>query len=349
MVVFATLAVGASAQPPDLGPLPEQGVLLLRNGQSIQGKITRAGELYYVALPHGEIRVKAADVEFCCRDLEQGYRRKRAAICVGNVQDHLRLAQWCQGHGLLGYAARELADAIDADPRHPMIGVLKRRLDLARQPPKEPSQPAKPIDRPPSPEDLDGLVRGLPSGSVESFKQAIQPMLINHCTAAACHGPDTQAKFRLLRIPVGRPPSRLVTQRNLQATLQSVDRQQPAASPLLTVPVRPHATAKTAIFTNRQVAQYQRLVEWVRQVADRPEAKVPATVVPKEKPPVQAMAAESPGPGFHSPPADQQPAVEPKLKDPFAETFPLQPDLPGVQFVPIDPFDPEIFNRRYFP
>ena len=43
--------------------------------------------------------------------LEEGYQRKRAAMAMDNVQDHLELAQWCQRHGLYRFAADELAAA----------------------------------------------------------------------------------------------------------------------------------------------------------------------------------------------------------------------------------------------
>ncbi len=361
LVASVLLAVGARAQQLEPGPMPEPGVLLLRNGHSIHGKITRAGELYYIALPHGEIRVKATDVELYCRNLEEGYLRKRALIGSADVGDHIQLAQWCLRHKLLDQADEELADARHSDSRHPMIGILQRRLELAREPPRPPAPPDQPIDTPPpSMEDLQRLVRGMPAGSVETFTRQVQPVLIHNCTAVGCHGPATTTRFRLLRIPAVGPPSRLVTQRNLQATLPWVDRQQPAASPLLTAPIRPHGTAKTAVFTHQQITQYKRLVDWVHQVAQHPQSEVPATVVPREKPPVRAMSAERYESGFSLPqqsPTTQPPLSKPDIRDPFAETPltppeslmpPESPESPKAEFVPIDPFDPEIFNRRYF-
>ena len=350
--VAIILAVTAAPRAQELDLGPEPGVLLLRNGQVIEGKITRAGDLYYVTLPNGEIRIRAADVEFCCPNLEEGYRSKRAAVRLGNVHDHLELAQWSLRHGLFGHAGRELADALDADPTHPMIGVLERRLKMAMQPPATPPQPAKPSNPAPSLEGLDRLVRGMPPGSVETFAERIQPLLMNNCTAAGCHGQGSETDFRLLRVPVGRPPSRRLTQRNLHATLQLIDREKPSASPLLTAPIRPHGTAKTAIFTDRQITQYRWMVDWVRRVAERPEPEVPATVAPQEKPPVRAMPAESGG--FDSPrpeashPADRQIVAEAVEKG----LLPLRPKVKRgaslPRFVPADPFDPEIFNRRFF-
>lgn len=369
--ILAVLTTLTPAGQPGLEPVPQKGVLLLRNGGLLRGEITRAGDLYYVALPDGEIRIRAAEVECCCRDLEEGYRRKRGDIQLGNVHDHLRLAQWCLRHGLLGHAGRELADALEADPAHPMIGVLRRRLQTAMEPtssegpgvgdpPIKPRPPARPIDRPASLEELDRLVRGLPPGAVRTFTETIQPLLMNHCGTAACHGPGAESEFRLLRMPPGRPPSRRLTQRNLHAALRWIDREDPAASPLLTAPAAPHGTAKKAIFDKGQAVQYRRLLDWVGQVAPPQRPKAPETVTPKEKPPVPAMAAGLLGPGSPLPktpgPSSRQPAAKPGPPA-GAESGGQRP--PGIGssvkrgaalplFVPVDPFDPEIFNRRYF-
>jgi len=353
LVGAATMAavMTATAEEFDLKPVPENGVVLLRNGQVIEGRISRAGDLYYVALPNGEIRIKAAEVEFCCRDLEEGYVKKRASIQPGDVRDHLRLAQWCLRHELFGRTGKELADALEVEPTHPLIEVLDRRLRLSMQRPMKPSTPAKPIERVPLPDDIDRLARDIPPGSVEVFTQTIQPLLINNCAAASCHGPGTTAEFRLSRFPIGSPPSRTITQQNLQATARWIDRDTPSASRLLTATIQPHATAKTAIFSGPKIAQYERLKGWVYQVAGRPVPSASATSARREDMPMPTMPPESPGFVFPDPAAtpipEQKPAMQPGVENPFGKPFPHHPDVPGAPYVPIDSFDPEIFNRRH--
>ena len=77
-------------------------MVVLRNGEVIEGRISRDEGVYIVDLPNGRIRIRQANVELVCSSLEEGYRRKRASIQVGNVHDHLELAQWCMRHNLLG-------------------------------------------------------------------------------------------------------------------------------------------------------------------------------------------------------------------------------------------------------
>ncbi len=355
VAAILVLATAAAAEP--LGLEPASGVLLLRNGQAIEGKISKAGEIYYIALPNGQIRVRAGDVELYCRTLEDGYRQKRAAIRAGSVHDHLRLARWCLRHELFGRAAGELADAMDADPRHPMIDLLGRQLKTAMEPPKKPSQPRQPAVAIVSPEDLDRLVRGMPAGTVETFTQKIQPVLVNNCTTAGCHGPGTKTDFHLQRIPVGGPPSRRTTQRNLHATLQWIDRSDPAASRLLTAAIRPHGTTNTPVFTSPQVTQFKWLVDWVQRVAAGEKPRTPVMADPHVRPavytePAETPDAETPDAGALPPQASTE---QPPLTESDGEQQPLmQPSAakrgaPPPRFVPVDAFDPEIFNRRYFP
>ena len=346
VLVLAAAALGG--EPFGLQPVPEQGVLLLHNGQTLSGRITRAGELYYVSFPNGEIRVKADDVEFHCRDIDEGYRRKRAAIQAGDVVEHIRMAQWCLRHELFGHATMELADAMAADPTHPVIGLLQRRLQLAISPQPEPSCKSESVSAVSSLsfEQLDQMVREMPPGAVETFTQTIQPVLMNNCSTAACHGPGTATKYRLERISKGRPPSRRMTQRNLHATLQWINRRDPTDSRLLTAPTGPHGTAKAAVFSEHQVLQYKRMVDWVCRLSGRNQPEVPKTVDPAAQPAVQAMADSAQS--AVSPAVFEQPVENVEVERPPVAGPSIKRGAELKQFVPADPFDPEIFNRRFF-
>ena len=257
---------------------PDRQILVLRNGETLAGRITQEGGLFVVALSDGQIRVKAADVELVCGSLEEGYRGKRSVIQVGNVHQHLELAQWCLRHGLLGPAAVELADATTADPNHRMLGALRHRLKMALEPPVQASAgtASKPMSVP-SNDKLDRMVRSLPRGVVETFTQSVQPVLMNNCATSECHGPQAASDLRLFRATAGRSVSRRITQRNLHAVLSFVDCQNPAASQLLIVPTGPHGTVEHAIFSRHQAAQFQRLVNWTNQLAGQSSPELPPT------------------------------------------------------------------------
>ena len=268
--LLAAAVLPAKGQAPTDMP-PSQGMVILRNGEVIEGKISRDEGIYIVNLPNGRIRIKQANVELVCKSLEEGYRRKRAIIQVGNVHDHLDLAEWCLRHNLLGPATIELADATVADPKNPMIAALRHRLKMAMEPPPPAELHSKTLFTPgPSNDDLDRMVRGMPRGSVETFTQSVQPLLLNNCATSGCHGPQSENGLRLWHIAAGRPSSRRTTQRNLCSALQFIDRENPSASRLLTAATKPHGTLQHPIFSEHHTLQYQRLLDWANQIA-RPE------------------------------------------------------------------------------
>lgn len=343
---FTVAVAFAAAEPFELGPIPVAGVLVLRNGQTVAGTLTRAGDHFFVALPEGEIRLRADDVEMACRNLNEAYAQKRAVMPLGDAHRHIDLAGWCMRHGLLGPAASELADAMQASPTHPMIPVLRRRLEMTMHPEEELTK-TQDKDTGPSRDELDALVRRLPARTVETFAAEVQPLLMNNCTTAGCHGPDSQHTFRLLRVPRNRPGGRRLTQQNLHAALQWVDRTAPENSKLLTVPIEPHGGMDRPVFTQREISQIRQLAEWTTRLRT-PDSReeIPASVLRFEQPmaltpPAQASLVQEAPFSEESTPTDTSP-------EPLEGASRVQRGAPLQGFVPADTFDPAIFNRQFF-
>ncbi|MBI3837992.1 MAG: hypothetical protein HY288_08670 [Planctomycetia bacterium] len=350
----------------DLTLSPQPGILLLHNGEMIEGAITAAGDRYDVNLKDGEIHVPRSSVAIVCRTIEECYLHRRAGIAQERVQDHLELAEWCLRNRLLESAEKELADARTADAGHPKIRLLEVRLKLSKESPKS-TEPINAPEKNVSKEQLDRLVRNLPAGSMETFTLTIQPLLLNYCTKG-CHTPQSAGALRLQRIPLTKAGGRYPTQRNLQAALALVDRNKPDESLLLQVPIRPHGTAKVPIFTDREQAQYKQLVQWVYLVANAKQAPPPVSLEERGSPLLQKVPSNEPPPAEPQTKPSQKRGRESFLdgddeKDSrplFSEQFRtvrqhgqlvLRPvarraDTAG-DFVPKDTFDPEIFNRRY--
>ena len=354
--LFALLAVLLIALPAraggdDILTDGRDGVLLLRNGEVIRGRIASAGDDYDVGLPDGEIRIRAVDVEFVGRDIEQCYEQQRSAIESGKPEEHLSLAEWCLRHRLLKQAAHEIGDAVALEPAHPKIALLERRLKLlAEETQSEKAPRGKPTERV-QVEQLDRMVRGMPPGSMEVFTQTVQPLLVNHCSSAGCHGPQSGTSFRLMRVAAGRGGSRRTTQRNLHATLALVNREAPGTSALLTVPVRAHGPGKVPVFTDRQASQYRQIVLWVNNVANYSGPQAPAklsepaapllqTVAASKVPPIAARDFAESAAAAHAavPGAAASVVRQPQRKEP-------QRGAAADEYVPRDDFDPELFNR----
>lgn len=320
--------------------VPEESVVLLSNGQILNGRVTRAGDFFYVVLPHGEIRLRPSEVELICTTIDEGYQKKRAALPPGEIDGHLALADWCVRHHLHDYAVEQLAAARRLDPSQLKIGLIERRLQLDRERSVTEPTTSAAVQHGPTNDDLDKLVRSLPVGVLDQFSNHVQPLLLNNCTASGCHAANSTTGYALMRIPLGRNASRRLTQRNLYETLQHVNRAKPTESPLITNSIRPHGGSKTAVFVGRDLAQFQHLLAFVQRLSETPRHPPTAgnSPVAADKPvATNNLLLQSP------PPATAPGAVE----LPVANKPQLIGD-PATQPA-VDPFDPDVFNRRHHP
>src|SRR5262249_40175580 len=158
----------------------------------------------------------------------------------------LNLADGCLRHKLLGYAAQEITAAMAIDAKNPRIALLEGRLqrDLSPPPAASPSLPvaATPVESQAtvSSQDLERMVKTMPAGSVETFTTQIEPIWLNSCATAGCHGPNSTSKFTLIKPISDRNLQRRATQRNLFNCVQFVDHEMPSASKLLAAAREPH-------------------------------------------------------------------------------------------------------------
>ncbi|MEC7408078.1 MAG: hypothetical protein VYB72_04645, partial [Planctomycetota bacterium] len=193
---------------------------------------------------------------------------------------------------------------------------------------------------------------------LKDFTSHIQPMLVNRC--GLCHGLGSggfQSTEWNLRLPaVGSRATASMTRENLNALIKQIDYGQPSESPLYTMAVEAHGGAEAAL-TARNAAAIQHLSIWINSIAalrsnlesqanqvqyqsaDRngqSRANKQATHQEKDKP-LDAFGMDStPGDSFASI-ADDRPGAFFNQ----AQVYPSR--LPVVH----NPFDPQLFNRRY--
>lgn len=268
-----------AAELPQPALEPQPGVLVLNNGQTLEGKITRAGDGYYVVFENGAIQLPAAKVTLHCRDLQEAYQKQRDSLVGDAVQERIKLALWCLQNKLFDQASEQL-DAAAQGRGDPKIAILRRRLELAQH--SDPAPTSATASPAPSgligADELDRLIRSMPAGTVESFANTVQPLMLNHCATAACHGPQAQNGFALLRNTVGGAPSRRLTQRNLYHVLEHVDRDHPESSAILKAAGEPHGPNRTPILNGRETEKYRLLAAWVRSVANGGDRRAPSAV-----------------------------------------------------------------------
>jgi hypothetical protein len=329
-----------------------QSLLLLRNGNVLEGEVTQAGDYYVVLLGASEIRLPAREVEAQVASLEEAYQLKKFGLFGRGAEPHLKLAQWCLRHGLHAGCGQQLAEAARLEAEHPGIASIERRLAQALA--ATPASIAQAV-RPASSvtvrsDDLEKAIRALPKASVERFAAVVQPLLLNRCGANQCHGANSKTEFHVLRPPGGQAATQRFTQRNLYAALEYIDRASPDDSPLVVMPAKQHGSSLVPVFDKQTQKQLDELKAWVKLTVGAAEPARPSVIpstIPGEVSPLSQSGA---APGLGSPSTD--PAGNTAAATPAG---PPATDSQGTaaagrnkeSFVPRDPFDPEIFNRRY--
>lgn len=331
VAVVALAPVVAIAQPAT-GVGSTAGLLLLKNGETLSGDITRSGDYYLVAAPDSEIQIRLHDAEAVCHDLDDAYRHKAAKINLHSAEDHVLLAQWCIDRKLFGCAARELTAAYRLDDTHPRIVLLERRLKAAMAEPKPAPAPTAPPTLPgPTDEQLEQTVRSLSPEALQEFTARVQPLLVNYCATAGCHGPKPGSDFHLHRVYLNERNDPRMVRANLHAVMAQLDKQRVAASPLLTVPLGTHGGGKKPLFTAYNSEHYRILAAWATRVAGTTAASsataASAATVPSPTGALMQRLPIAPPGNLASPP------TAPPASSPSSEA-------------PVDPFDPAAFNRR---
>jgi hypothetical protein len=336
---------------------PEAGVLVLKNGQVLEGSITRAGDYYVVSQGEGsELKLNVNDVELCCASLLEAYEFKASHVSSFSPKSHLDLAKWCLRQGLIEQCTEQLTAAQKIDPTNPQVAELQTRLKLLKETPQPiPASAAPGI----AAAEMENALRGLPRGSAEKFAAVIQPILLNRCGANQCHGPNAKSDFRLLRPPPGQIVSRRFTQRNLYASLKYLDRTNPENSPLVLMPQQRHGNSLAAIFDKHSSNQLVELMSWAKLTAGAPLVAQPPANQTTNPATIAAVNATLSQPTTNSAGA-KQPAQEPSdqpatasvstrvMRPPLDDQTTHKPKTTPSQPEFRDRFDPEIFNRRYF-
>jgi hypothetical protein len=331
LLLAASLSARA-ADPPALQP--QHAVLVLRNDQVLEGEVTPAGDYYLLSLGKtGQVRLAAKDVEMVCRNLQEAYERKAAGINEKSAAAHVELAQWCLRQAMHEQARAELAAAKEIEPTYRRIAVLEQRLEFATTPKQPVAAHAPPPLATVGTQQLDRTMKELPPGTVEHFTAVIQPILLDRCGNAACHGARASARFQLLQPVAGKIPSRRFTQRNLFSTLSIVNKELADDSELLAMSLKPHGPVRWAAFKSEEDKQYREVAEWIASLQ----------AVPKQSPPATVNTAQVGRPRHQvgGPPTDRESESHPEGKP---QAPPESPAAEGR-----DPFDPEIFNRRFHP
>ncbi len=249
------------------------GVMVLKTGQLVEGRISPSPGGYLVELPKGSYMVPLERVSVVADDRHGAYKKLKATQPTPTPDFQVALARWCIAWKLYEEARVELRDALVAQPEHKEARQMYARLHQLMHPEQQAAIKPKPKTaegfQPSEPESLAGL-------SPETAKQyviRVQPLLLNRCGNAGCHGPSSGQDFELTHIR-GRLNKQTIA--NLEMVLKFVDVSSPEDSPLLTTPSGTHGKNGKPIFYGSTGEQnLETLKAWITQAAGELKGDAP--------------------------------------------------------------------------
>lgn len=334
---------------------PSKPCVLLKNQNVLFGVAQQRGEQVIVRKEDGsEIQLDRKQVACWSTSLRGLYRFRADHRYSFTVRSHLDEAQWCARYELYDLAENELQAVFRIDPGNPTATRLTERIRRDRQRKTSVASatlPAvdgssvqlathlQPIGEAPNagprnaePPNVPGLValeESVDPGTLQHFARQIQPLLLNRCSN--CHSTDSDRKWKLETPTRGSRASSRMTHANLAATMRFVDLSNPAGSELRRRAADGHA-GSSATLGSRAIKATRALDNWLRTARS---ASVPMQ---------QSQSSPAPSPNDQSVrqtthvDAAQQPAGDDGQSKPSGITR-----LPVVN----NPFDPELFNRRF--
>jgi hypothetical protein len=369
----ATNRPGASPQAQS-APAKQPQFVLLAEGRVVTGVVTEEDGMVIVTQPIGVMKFPSRKVERIFGSLKEVYAYKLEQFPENDFDERINLAKWCLSKDMEPEAREQLEAVLQMSPKNPearamllSLNQAKARLAMRGRDPAVRQTAAQEVRRAPGdrPGVLDasiysGAFRGMGISNYpvifdlpqtvaakrfDEFGRYVHPVLQNYC--ARCHSERYEGSFQLISFKnkIDRTPAAL--RANLDATLQLIDRENPAHSELLSSALRPHGRGPNPrpIFKGSNDGAYQILATWISRLQSRrPDGGiVPASMTAERADSGEAFASHRGGTVSASVPAG--PPVKPFVTGPVEyKSLPPVRAIPGQHGMVPDPnADPDEF------
>lgn len=353
LIVAATSPLGVSDDLVVRKEKPRK-LLVLNNGQVVDGHLSPRTDGYDVVLPAGRMYVSNNNIRFIATSMQDAYDKMSASLPQKTPSVHVQMARWCLRNQLQKQARRELLDALHLDPDYTtartMLESLARRKKKIEQ--SEAQRATKPASA--TVQSADVVDRrslgGLPAEAARTFAVSIQTLISNRCGNTRCHGGDRN-EFQFTH--TGRGSTVVIAEQNLAAVLKQIDVKEPAESPLLKYAESMHGGARSPLFNGRTGrSQLQLLKDWVKEISIEINPALASAARQKPSPANLGDSAlqrsdDAVTMVSHRASSDVRLGDEFKMRPKRKSDTDKQFGQAARQATRKDPFDPMIFNHRY--
>lgn len=329
--------------------------VLLKNDNVIFGTAQQQGDWVLISRPGGtEIKLERTEIACWATEIRHLYDYRVDHRVSRNPYGHLNDARWCVRYKQYDLASIEIAHGRRQLSERPdrqlenQFDLLQRQLvakiDVQRralmhadvQMAGHTIENADQTQIIAAAHKTPEFEHRLDSQSLAVFANRIQPVLMNRC--GSCHGDRSDSKWKLISAPAATRPSARMTKQNLNEIISFIDFAEPSKSTILANAVSPHGGVPAPL-GERDLLFIEHFKRWlqsamlIQNTMDDPSELATATT---DQPNTTAKLSATHDAGTNSP-LDGSRTHHPANQ-------PHQPSrLPAVK----NPFDPELFNKRF--
>lgn len=265
----------------------ELGTTLLHENERVfEGTVYRVGDFYQVQLGAGsKISIPADKVVFVGNSKLEAYDFMRGRVTTWTVGEHFQLTRWCLINGLLDQATAHYQQVSKTHGHYTRVKQLGKELEqkllevpgfreyLGLSPLSSDNSAvvtAAAVGTSPSMvksadiQSVDILSTTMHPEIAAAYSRKIQPILINRCSQAACHG--TMSKNELMiKPPYAKEFARISTE-NLTSVLKHISRDSKEISPLMKFATTAHGIQKQAAISVTETQILTELSDWIQFV-----------------------------------------------------------------------------------
>ena len=254
--------------------------LLLKNERLLEGTVYRLGDRYQVKMGEGsKVTIPADQVAFVGQSKLEAYQFLKSSVATWTVGEHFQLTRWCLLNGLLDEATAHYQLVAQSHGEHTRVKQLGKELEkkLLEIPGFRAYLGLAPIEKQspvvtasavvPASDDgqsVDIISTTMHPEIAALYSRKVQPILMNRCSQAACHGTQTKTGL-MIKQPYAREFARISTE-NLASVLKYVRRESKEISPLLKYATKAHGIQKQAAISVAETQLLKELSEWIQFV-----------------------------------------------------------------------------------
>lgn len=360
----------SGVQPPVASAKAPKPHVLLRNNGVLQGTATQIGTKVQIQRDDSSTLVLDRSEVLCWGDslisLYQFKKDHRSESNFGRLVDD---ARWCLKHGLIQQAADDIRAARAINPSDTSANLLAQRIarritesilspksDVAQTGIRTVSHEtllAPSMVRPQSGDDRvnkrnESVSENLDPTTLQQFVRHVQPVLLNRCVR--CHDHRSENQFRLLAPVAGSRPSQRISKENLVATMEFVALDNPPVSEILKRMTDGHAGDRlhSPMRLSRNLAGIQQWLATARWNTDLSQQETGLQIVSQDDVEIEALATDAAVTLDPDTIAVQAPKAPTRNDGRHEKAGSQSKEKKIARLPPVEnPFDPDLFNRRF--